>query len=57
MELGSQGRAFEDFEVGGVIPHATGRTITQTDNIWFTLLTNNANPIHFDAEYAKKNGI
>ncbi len=54
MGLGTQGRAFEDLEVGGIIPHAIGRTITQTDNIWFTLLTNNANPIHFDADMSPR---
>jgi len=47
-----QGRVYEDFEVGDVYQHPLGRTITQTDNIWFTLLTVNNNPIHFDAVYA-----
>jgi acyl dehydratase len=47
------GRFFEDFSVGDVIEHQLGRTITQTDNIWFTLLTMNTNPMHFDAEYAR----
>ena len=46
------GRVYEDFEIGDIYPHALGRTITQTDNIWFTLLTVNTNPIHFDAHYA-----
>jgi acyl dehydratase len=46
------GRCFEDFEVGMIIRHPVGRTITTTDNIWFTLLTVNPNPIHFDAHYA-----
>src|SRR5689334_13092599 len=49
---GWQGRVFEDFEAGDVYRHPLGRTITQTDNIWFTLLTVNNNPIHFDAAYA-----
>lgn len=49
---GWTGRFYEDFEVGDVYPHPLGRTITQTDNIWFTLLTVNPNPIHFDAHYA-----
>jgi acyl dehydratase len=35
-----------------IIRHPLGRTVTSTDNIWFTLLTMNANPIHFDAQYA-----
>lgn len=47
-----QGRVYEDFQVGDIYRHALGRTVTQTDNIWFTLLTVNPNPIHFDAHYA-----
>jgi acyl dehydratase len=46
------GRVYEDFEVGNLYQHPLGRTITQTDNIWFTLLTVNNNPIHFDSVYA-----
>ena len=46
------GRCYEDFEVGLVIRHALGRTVSSTDNTWFTLLTVNTNPIHFDAHYA-----
>jgi len=46
------GRTYEDFEPGSIIRHALGRTISQTDNTWFTLLTVNCNPIHFDAHYA-----
>lgn len=48
------GRFYEDFEIGDVYSHPLGRTVTQTDNIWFTLLTQNTNPIHFDSEYAKQ---
>ena len=51
---GWTGRVFEDFMVGDVYEHPLGRTVTQADNIWFTCLTMNTNPIHFDAEYAKK---
>ena len=46
------GRSYEDFEVGATIRHSIGRTVTTTDNIWFTLLTANTNPIHFDAHYS-----
>ncbi len=46
------GRCFEDFEVGMVIRHPLGRTVTSADNAWFTLITVNTNPIHFDAHYA-----
>ena len=49
----SFGRYFEEFEVGDVYEHRPGRTITETDNTWFTLLTMNTHPMHFDAEYAK----
>ena len=52
VKPGWRGRVFEDFEVGDVYEHPLGRTITQADNIWFTLLTVNSNPIHFDAAYA-----
>jgi len=48
----TSGRVYEDFEIGDIYQHALGRTITQADNIWFTLLTVNTNPIHFDAHYA-----
>ena len=47
------GRYFEDFEVGHIYQHRPGRTISEVDNTWFTLLTMNTHPLHFDAEYAK----
>jgi len=47
------GRYFEDFHVGDVYQHRPGRTVTQYDNISFTLLTMNTHPLHFDEEYAK----
>lgn len=53
-KAGWQGRFFEDFEVGDVYEHALGRTITETDNTWFTLLTMNTNPIHVDGHYASR---
>ena len=49
----SFGRYFEDFQVGDIYEHRPGRTITQYDNISFTLLTMNTHPLHFDEEYAK----
>jgi len=49
----SFGRYFEDFRVGDVYQHRPGRTITQYDNVAFTLLTMNTHPLHFDEEYAK----
>jgi itaconyl-CoA hydratase len=52
VKPGWTGRFYEDFEVGDVYRHPLGRTITTTDNIWFTLLTQNTNAIHFDHHYA-----
>ena len=46
------GRNFEDFEVGDIYKHWPGRTISETDNTWFTLLTMNKHPLHFDHNYA-----
>jgi len=50
----SSGRCLEDFKVGDVYEHRPGRTISEADNTWFTLLTMNTHPIHFDAAYAAK---
>lgn len=50
----SFGRYYEDFEVGHCYEHRPGRTITENDNIWFTLLTMNTHPLHFDNAYAAK---
>lgn len=47
------GRYYEDFEPGDVYKHWPGRTLTEADNIWFTLLTMNTHPIHFDSNYAQ----
>jgi acyl dehydratase len=52
VKEGWRGRFFEDFEVGDVYEHPLGRTVTSADNIWFTLLTQNTAPIHFDHHYA-----
>ena len=46
------GRYFDDFEIGAVYEHWPGRTITESDNTWFTLLTMNTHPLHFDSAYA-----
>jgi acyl dehydratase len=47
-----RGRFFEDFEVGQSFQSRFGRTVTETDNVWFTALTHNTNAVHFDAEFA-----
>ena len=49
---GWQGRFYQDFEVGDVYQHPLGRTVLSVDNSWFTLLTQNTAPIHFDHHYA-----
>lgn len=49
----SFGRFYEDFKIGDIYEHRPGRTISETDNTWFTLLTMNTHPMHFDAQYAK----
>jgi itaconyl-CoA hydratase len=50
----TSGLYFEDFETGDTFEHRPGRTITDVDNIWMTLITMNVQPVHFDAAYAAK---
>jgi itaconyl-CoA hydratase len=45
-------RSYDELEVGAVYRSRFGRTVLDADNVWFTLLTLNTNPIHFDAQYA-----
>ena len=52
VKEGWSGRFYEDFEVGDTYEHPLGRTVTTTDNIWFTLLSQNTAPVHFDHNYA-----
>jgi itaconyl-CoA hydratase len=47
------GRFLEDFEVGAVYRHPLGRTISEADNTWFTLLTMNTHQSHFNAHYSE----
>jgi itaconyl-CoA hydratase len=60
IEVGPQryretfGRYYEEFVVGDVYEHRPGRTISEADNTWFTLLTMNTHPLHFDHEFAKQ---
>lgn len=49
-----RGRFFEDLDVGDVFKSRVGRTITETENTWFTCLTLNTNQIHFNAAYAER---
>ncbi|MET8152019.1 MaoC family dehydratase [Actinoplanes sp. NPDC049668] len=46
------GRYFEDFTIGDEYRHPFGRTVSEADNTWFTLLTMNTNQSHFNADYA-----
>ena len=54
VKQGWTGRVFEDFTAGDVYEHPLGRTLLAADNVWFSCLTMNTNPIHFDAEYASR---
>src|SRR5437763_11793471 len=54
VRQGWNGRFFEDFTVGDIYRARLGRTITETDNIQFTMITNNTNQIHFNRDYAAK---
>ena len=49
-----RGRFFEDFDAGDVFQSRLGRTVTQTDNIWFTCLTLNTNQVHFNAVQSER---
>ena len=51
---GWEGRYFEDFNVGDIYRCRLGRTVTEADNIWFTLLTSNTNQIHFNKYFARR---
>lgn len=50
--MGDFGRVYEEFEPGEIFVHRPGRTITESDNQLFSLLTMNHNPLHIDAHYA-----
>jgi itaconyl-CoA hydratase len=53
-KAGWPGRFFEDFEIGDHYRHPLGRTVTEADNTWFTLLTMNTNQLHFNESYARQ---
>ena len=54
IKKGWTGRLYEDFEVGDIYEHPVGRTVLAADNTWFTLMTMNTNPVHFDYNYSAK---
>jgi itaconyl-CoA hydratase len=49
-----RGRFYEDFDVGDVFRSRFGRTITETENVWFTCLTMNTNQVHFNLPFAER---
>src|SRR5574341_2190895 len=48
------GKYFEDFEVGAILKHSLGRTITEADNVLFSALTMNTQPLHLNEDFASK---
>jgi len=54
IKEGWKGRFYEDFEIGDIYEHPLGRTILAADNTWFSLVTMNTNPLHFDYHYSSK---
>ena len=54
IKPGWKGRYYEDFEVGDIYRHPLGRTITESDNTWFTLISMNPNQLHFNKEYGAR---
>ena len=54
VKKGWAGRLYEDFEVGDIYEHPIDRTVLAADNTWFTLMTMNTNPLHFDYNYMSK---
>lgn len=47
------GRYFDQWQIGDTITHQPSRTVTETDNLMFSAMTHNMQPLHLDAEYAK----
>jgi acyl dehydratase len=55
MESNKMGNFFEDFVEGEIIPHSLSKTIFESDNNLFSLITMNHHPVHINEEYAKRN--
>jgi len=55
MRINGLGNYFEDFEVGEVVRHPLSKTIFESDNNLFSLLTMNYHPVHTNVDYAEKN--
>lgn len=54
IRQGWRGRYYEDFEIGDIYQHPLGRSITEADNTWFSLLTMNTNQIHFNNHFSER---
>ncbi len=54
MQVSNIGNYFEDFKVGEVIHHSLSKTVYESDNNLFSLLTMNYHPVHTNADYASK---
>jgi acyl dehydratase len=50
------GLFFEEFEEGQLFEHTVSRTVTEMDNVLFSTLTMNPQPLHLDEEFAKRSG-
>lgn len=55
MEVNKMGNYFEDFKVGEIINHCQSKTIFESDNNIFSLLTMNHHPVHINIDYSKEN--
>lgn len=51
-----KGNGFDEMEIGQVYEHHWGRTLSESDNTWFSTATLHFNPLYFNAEYAKAHG-
>lgn len=54
MQASNLGNYYEDFIVGDVIHHSLSKTITESDNSMFCLMTMNHHPVHINSDYAQK---
>lgn len=48
------GLYYEEFEIGQVFQHVARRTVTESDNVWFSMMTGNPAAIHIDEDYCRK---
>lgn len=51
------GKYFEEWQVGDRIEHPIRRTVTETDNLLFSTMTHNPQPLHIDVEAARASGF